>query len=300
MTEWYMQVDGSVAATTITSDTLIALIRRGPVPVGVLIRERNGSVWLPLDAVPEFAAALRDAAGGRNAPGSAPLTSAPVNDPPAKQMRVCPHCAEDVLAAATLCKHCKSSLEPIAAGTPAPSMSRPMDSGSPDMAVGAPVRADTSGARLPSGSMVGRTNEVGAEIGPEGEADELEEDATRMARRRRSTLKMGAAVVVSLVVLAVVVLVLHSGGTMLMSARCAIDSDCAEGLLCVPGADAKPQCTRPCATMSDMAVCQRHSPPGSGIAFCSFSEGICRIRGPCPPGARVHWVSPDLDLCEPE
>lgn len=33
---------------------------------------------------------------------------------PQRQERDCPYCAERILAAATLCKHCKSAVEPVA------------------------------------------------------------------------------------------------------------------------------------------------------------------------------------------
>lgn len=40
--------------------------------------------------------------------------------------RACPYCAENILAAAKLCKHCKSAVEPLAVASENPSCSCPM------------------------------------------------------------------------------------------------------------------------------------------------------------------------------
>jgi hypothetical protein len=73
---------------------MLGSIRQGAVRPGTLVRRSDSSVWAPIETVQEFAAAFAE-----------------IKQP--ALTRTCPHCAEEILAAARLCKHCK---QPVDAG----------------------------------------------------------------------------------------------------------------------------------------------------------------------------------------
>lgn len=107
--------------------------------------------------------------GGARPDTAAPALAETPAVSPSKATRACPYCAEEILAAARLCKHCSSKLDPLiveeAATKPATSVTMPVSVSTPDnapaVAEAAAVGPSLPGVGNPSQGKKGDSSQVG-------------------------------------------------------------------------------------------------------------------------------------------